>query len=96
MTTATIDRDNVQQVDLFDLLEPTDQEPKFKVGDSVIIKKVDELVNPDAETIGYLNDYRFGGQAGTILEVIAGTKICYKVSTKIGKAITYETEIREG
>lgn len=87
----------VGQMSIFDLEDREEifqpLEPMCKVGDKVRVKTSSELLNPDIETVGYLEDYGFGGQTGTIKRVQVGVNICYYISTKLGTAVVREEEL---
>jgi hypothetical protein len=85
-------RDN-EQIDIFDILEATSNEPIYEVGNRVRIKKASELQNPDVETVAYLTDYGYGGKKGTIREIHKGKAISYKVELSKGVAWVSEGEL---
>jgi hypothetical protein len=85
-----------KQLDIFDYLEPTVDEPMYAVGERVRIKTAGELLLDginDVETIAYMTDYKFGGQKGTIKSIHTGKKVSYYVETKVGTAVVSEEEL---
>ncbi|MGE6629651.1 hypothetical protein [Bacillus sp. NPDC077027] len=83
------------QLDIFQYLEKEEKTVSFSVGDKVRVKTGDEIQKEgctDIETISYLDDYRFGGKEGLIIDILGLT---YVVRTKIGKAYVTKEELAD-
>lgn len=83
----------MKQMDIFDYIDSSNQEPMYEIGDRVKIKTAEELGSEDVETVAYLKDYQFGGKVGTVSYIHKGTVISYHVETKKGTAIVSEDEL---
>lgn len=81
------------QMDIFDLIEVTENEPIYEVGNRVRIKTAKEVDTEDVESIAYLTDYKYGGKVGTIKDIHIGKSISYYVDTSIGMAVVSESEL---
>lgn len=78
----------VEQLSIFDVAEEVSGEFTFELMDKVRTKKLSELSNPDAETVGYFDGYGYGNKKGKVIGVHKGSKaVSYQVELTNGEVI---------